>query len=77
MGDNTPLDISQMSIKEIQHLTDEELKPVLWDGHRDLFGQTMSNQDLEENLWAVRQGHWAPGLPTVLGGKGAPDTIGL
>lgn len=76
--ESSPLDISGMTSKEIEALTDAELKPILRAGYEALFQEPMDDRDLAENLNAVRQGHWAPGIPTALGGgpdKG--DTIGL
>ena len=74
----TPLDVSQMSIPEIMALPDSELGPVLSRGHWDLFQQLMHERDLAEAIEAVRYGHWAPGLPTKLGGGSEKaDSIGL
>jgi hypothetical protein len=72
------LDISGMTRKEINALPDSDLIPILRAGYEALFLQPMSDRNLEENLAAVRQDHWAPGIPTALGGgahKG--KTIGM
>jgi hypothetical protein len=37
----------------------------------------MTPRDLAENLAAVRAGHWAPGLSTVLGGSTDVASVGL
>ena len=59
------------------NLTDEELAPILSDGFQALFGHPMTPRDLAENLVAVRAGHWAPGLSTVLGGSIDVGSVGL
>ena len=74
--EESPLDISTLSHKAIERLSNAELEPVLRQGHWDLFGRMMSDRDLAENLEAVRAGHWAPGLPTALGG-GSTASVGL
>jgi hypothetical protein len=76
------LDISGMTRKEINALPDSDLIPILRAGFEVFFNRPMSDQNLEENLAAVRQDHWAPGIPTALGGgayegKTIGKTIGM
>ena len=71
------LDLTEMSSATIQALTNAELTPIIRQGHRDLFGEEMSDQDVKESLEAIRAGHWVPGLPTRGGGGKDPASLGL
>jgi len=61
--ETAPLDVSQMSFKAIQRLTDAELAPVIRAGYQEMNGREISQQNLDEAIDAVRHGYWAYGLP--------------
>ena len=73
-----PLDISSMSLKAIQRLTDAELAPIIRQGHLSLGLREPTEEVMKSEIEAVRWGHWAPGLPSFANKVDVgPESIGL
>jgi len=55
--------LAALTWAQVQHLTPEELTPILQREYTRLHGHLMGATDLKAALDMVAQGHWVPGLP--------------
>ncbi len=55
--------LSALTTTQVQHLTPEELTPILKEAYGASHGHPMDKADMDAALDAVAQSHWAPGLP--------------
>ncbi len=62
-SEDTPIDLSELTRKQINVLPASVLEPIIRQGHRDIGANEMTPQTMKAAIDAVRRGHWVPGLP--------------
>lgn len=66
----TTADLAKLTDKDVQHLPDDILKPILIQAQRDRGGASMNALEIKRALESVHKGHWVVGLPR----RGPPIT---
>lgn len=56
-------DLAALSAKDVQHLPDDILIPILIQATLDRGGTAMNKVEIKRALESVHRGHWVPGLP--------------